>query len=501
MKDWISGIFVLALLASSPLHAQLSESKLIPSDGGESEYFGWTVAVLGDYAIIGASEDDDQGPASGSVYIFKRVGTGWIQQQKILASDGASYDTFGNGVALSDSYAVVGAQLDDDRGLNSGSVYVLKLENGNWVETTKLTANDGAEEDHFGSSVAISGDRIVIGASLDDDLGENSGSAYVFNLVDTTWVQEAKLLASDGEIDDRFEEVAISGDYIIVGAWGDQDQGALTGSAYIYLYDGSGWNQQTKLTASDAAGGDQFGLDVAISGDYAIVGAYGNDDNGENSGSAYIYKRDGTTWSEQQKLLAGNGSEFDEFGISVSISDSYAVVGADVTDEEGENSGSAYLFRREDSLWTESLRLTAGDGKPYDFFGISVAVSADHLLIGAGGNDDNGFDAGAAYAFDEYEATSVNESKPIPMDFSLNQNYPNPFNPVTTFTFTIPSSSFAILSIYDLLGREVATVVNEKLAPGVYTREWDATDQPSGVYFYRIQAGNFMETKKMVLVR
>ena len=332
---------LVCLLTPQTLTAQLLESRLLPDDGEEAEYFGWSTAIRGAYAICGASEDDDRGPASGSVYVYRLDGQQWVQHQKLLASDGSSYDTFGNAVALSDSFLVIGAQLDDDLGLDAGAVYIFRLEGDQWVELQKLTASDGAPVDHFGSSVAISGSLLVAGASLDDDNGENSGSAYVFRLGPGGWMEEAKLLANDGEIDDRFEEVGISDSTIIVGAWGDQDMGALTGSAYIFVSTGTGWSQQSKLIASDQAGGDQFGLDVAISGDRAIVGAYANDDNGENSGSAYIFRREDNVWVEETKLLPSDGADFDEFGISVAINGEFAMAGADVDDDNGENSGSA----------------------------------------------------------------------------------------------------------------------------------------------------------------
>lgn len=495
------GITFLILLATGASSAQFSETKITASDGEESEYFGWTTAIAGNYAIIGASEDDDLGPVSGSAYIFKNVGSGWDEHQKLLASDGSSYDTFGNAVALSDSYAVVGAQLNDDAAFNAGAVYVFKLDNGIWIEATKLRASDAADEDHFGSSVAISGDYIVVGASLDDDLGTNSGSAYVFRRDDTTWVQEAKLLASDGEIDDRFEEVSISGDYIIVGAWGDKDQGDLTGAAYIFKREGSTWIQETKLTASDASGGDQFGLDVSMSGNYAIVGAYGNDDSGENSGSAYIFRRDSTGWIEDTKLTPGDGADFDEFGISVSISGDFALVGADVDDDSGENSGSAYLFKRDGSTWTEDLKLTASDGEPYDYFGISVALTENHLLIGAGGDDDNAFDAGAAYVFGDSVAVAVECGCTPPLVFKLNQNYPNPFNPTTSIQYAISSRQIVTLKVYDLLGREIAILINEEKPAGEYEVEFNAANLTSGIYFYQSRAGQYVETKKMVLIK
>jgi len=586
---------LISLFIATPLSGQLLESRLVPDDGEAAEYFGWSAAVFGDYAVIGSSEDDDLGPASGSAYVYKRSGTAWVQHQKLLASDGSSYDLFGSAVAISDSFVAVGARLDDDTAPDAGAVYIFAFDGDSWIEQTKLFAGDGAPIDHFGSSVAIAGDILVAGASLDDDNGENSGSAYVFRLGTGVWEEEAKLLANDGDIDDRFEEVSISGNTIIVGAWGDQDLGALTGSAYIFVNHGAGWMQEAKLIAGDQAGGDQFGLDVCISGDRAVVGAYANDDNGENSGSAYVFMRVDNAWTQEVKLLPGDGAEFDAFGISVSINGSVILVGADVDDDNGENSGSAYLFRQCDAGWDEIAKITSSDGSPYDYFGISVGLDANSAIIGAGGDDDNGDDAGAAYIFEGFSQppaapplvtpedgavigdgtttlcwspsfpgtnrywlewstdslftaatidsavtdtsstvdglqngmvwwrvrahnlagwgnyseswsfvvllTGVDDTENNPAAFELAQNYPNPFNPATTIAYSVGSRQSVVLKVYDPLGREVATLVNETKESGIYDITWNTSGVPSGVYFYRMSAGGFVQTRRMVLLR
>ncbi|MCX5635489.1 MAG: FG-GAP repeat protein [Planctomycetota bacterium] len=172
-----------------------------------------------------------------------------------------------------------------------------------WLERQKLLASDGTAGILFGRSVSISGNYAIVGASSDDDNGGDSGSAYIFNRDGTNWVQQQKLTASDGAASDQFGySVSISGDYAIVGAYGDDDKGSASGSAYIFKRDGTSWVQQQKLLASaDGATNDYFGRSVSISGDYAIAGAYGDDDKGSCSGSAYIFKRDGTSWSEQAK--------------------------------------------------------------------------------------------------------------------------------------------------------------------------------------------------------
>ena len=210
-----------------------------------------------------------------------------------------------------------------------------------WSEQQKLTASDAAPNDDFGTSVALSGDTAVVGAPFDDDAGSASGSAYVFVRSGTRWSQQQKLTASDAAPNDDFGlAVAVSGDTAVVGAIGDDDAGRVSGAAYVFVRSGTRWSQQQKLTASDAASNDLFGISVAVSGDTAVVGARGDDDaGGVNSGAAYVFVRSGTRWSEQQKLTASDAAAGIRFGNSVAVSGDTAVVGAFEDD-------SAYVFVR-----------------------------------------------------------------------------------------------------------------------------------------------------------
>ena len=301
------------LAAFLPAQADwMEKQKLLASDGAIDDYFGMSVSITDDgfYAIVGVPYDDDNGNSSGSAYIFKWNGTSWIEHQNLLASDGVASDYFGHSVSISGDYAVVGAFYDDDNGSNSGSAYVFKRAlkyvppNFVWVfeEQVKLLPADGDADDHFGFTVFISGDYVIVGAPSDDDKGSESGSAYIFKRYDLDWLQQAKLIASDGSADDNFgHSVSISGDYAIVGVPYDDDNGSGSGSAYIFKRDGVNWLQQPKLLASDGAADDQFGMSVSISGDYAVVGAPNDDDKGSDSGSAYIFKRDAASWLQQPK--------------------------------------------------------------------------------------------------------------------------------------------------------------------------------------------------------
>jgi hypothetical protein len=300
--------------------------------------------------------------------------------------------------------------------------------NSNWLQQQKLTAGtDAGASDQFGFSVSISsdGNTAIVGAWSDDDNGQsNSGSAYIFVRSGSSWTQQQKLTAgADAGASDYFGwSVSISsdGNTVIVGAYYDDDNGqSNSGSAYIFVRSGSSWTQQQKLTAgADAGAGDYFGQSVSISSDgsTAIVGARRDDDNGQsNSGSAYIFVRSGSSWTQQQKLTAGtDAGASDYFGYNVSISGdgSTAIVGAYRDDDNGQSdSGSAYIFVRSGSSWTQQQKLTAGtDAGASDYFGWSVSISGDGstAIVGAHQDDDNGlYSSGSAYIFNAERALHI----------------------------------------------------------------------------------------------
>jgi microcompartment protein CcmL/EutN len=395
-------ITTILVFGFMPLHNTFALSfdevaKLTASDAASGDQFGTSVAVSGDTAVIGAFLDDDAGSGSGSVYVFTRSGTTWTEQQKLTASDAAAADIFGNSVSVSGDTAVIGAVQDDDAGGTSGSAYVFTRSGTTWTEEAKLTASDAAAGDRFGNSVAVSGDTAVVGAFLDDDAGGTSGSAYVFTRSGTTWTEQQKLTASDAAANDEFGiSVAVTGDTTVIGATGDANE---SGAAYVFTRSGTTWTEQAKLIASDVALDDDFGRSVAVTGDTAVVGASSNDDAGSGSGSAYVFIRSGTTWTEEAKLTASDAAAADIFGNSVSVSGDTAVVGASSNDDAGSGSGSAYVFTRSGTTWTEEAKLTASDAATGDIFGRSVAVSGDTAVVGASSNDDAGSGSGSAYVF------------------------------------------------------------------------------------------------------
>ena len=405
-KVIIQLLFIFSFIQITQAQNYSEIIKATASDATLSDHFGISVSISGDYAIVGANLNDDDGSSSGAVYIFKKDQGGadnWGELKKLTASDAAADDEFGWSVSISGDYAIVGANLDDDNGSSSGSAYIFKKDQGgadNWGELKKLTASDAAASDFFGWSVSISGDYAIVGANLDDDDGSSSGSVYIFKKDQggaDNWGELKKLTASDAATGDNFGyNVSISGDYAIVSAY---SSASFSGAAYIYKKDQGGadnWGELKKLTASDAATSDNFGQCVSISGDYTIVGADGNDDDGSSSGSAYIYKKDqggADNWGELKKLTASDAAAYDFFGINVSISGDYVIIGADGNDDDGNSSGSAYIYKKDEGgtdNWGEVKKITASDADAAASFGYKVGISGDYAIVGAYRDDNNG---------------------------------------------------------------------------------------------------------------
>jgi hypothetical protein len=386
---------VLLLVASGPLVAdQMIETKLIASDIAAGDRFGVSVALHGNTALVGARQDDDKGLDSGSAYVFVWNGSSWAEEAKLTATDGAAGNWFGHSVALDGDTAVVGAYQAYGSDQNSGAAYVFVRSGTIWVQVAKLVASGGAAGDQFGVSVAVDGDTVLVGANA---YGSYSGAAYVFVRDGANWIQQAQLLPSDGESGDNFgNSVALDGDTALVGSLKDDGQ---RGSAYVFVQNGPSWTQQAKLTASDGTfgDGDRFGFSVAVDGDTALVGAHNDSSSGWRRGAVFVYTRIAGTWSEEAKLTASDGANDDRFGNEVALEGNVALIAAYQDDDLR---GSTYQFSRTGAIWTEGAKLTATDGANEDLFGASVALDCGIVIVGAGWADQNALlDSGAAYIF------------------------------------------------------------------------------------------------------
>ena len=332
--SWLCSLLMSAALA----HGETD--RLVASDALAGAGFGKAVALDGATALVGAYNHGSSGPffydGPGAAYIYQPGPGGFTEAAQLTASDAAVGDWFGSAVALSGNQALIGAPADDDRGSSSGSAYIFRFNGTAWVEEAKLTASDGAREHLFGTAVAIDGDLAVVGARENNLTGP--GRAYVFRFDGTDWNEEAELLASDGGARDDFGiSVGVSGEVVAVGAWNHGNTGASfpdgTGAAYVFRFNSAlgTWDQEAKLVSTAPLAGerDRFGRSVAIRGETLAVGTEPiNFLDPAPAGSAYIFRFDGSNWLTEAKLVASDAEPGDRFGYSVSLGAGVALVGA-----------------------------------------------------------------------------------------------------------------------------------------------------------------------------
>lgn len=349
-------------------------AKLIASGAQGSDYAGSSIAVSGDTAVLGAYRRDVGGNVDqGVAVVFVRNGASWTEQTELTASDGAAGHGFGFSVDISGDTVVVGGAV--------GAAYVFVRTGTTWTQQQKLTPPAGSETS-WGRSVAVDDDTVVVGGW---------GSAHVFSRTESTWGAPQTLTAIGGLESDEFgASVAVDGDTVIVSAprnaWIVELDSASPGMAFVFVRGESNWTQQQKLTPSDGDEGDRFGHSVDISGNTVVVGAkWSNPGGNVDQGSAYVYYRSGTAWSQQAKLTASDGVAFDLLGVSVAISGGTIVVGATGTNQGTVNDvGSAYVYERNGTSWTQDSELVASDPGVY-FLGTSVSIDASTIVVGGRG--------------------------------------------------------------------------------------------------------------------
>ncbi len=402
---------LLALfVAALPATAQCDIDKLTANDGDSNDEFAGAVAVDGDVLVVGTPVDESSGQGSGSAYVMREISGNFAHEQKLVPSDGATGATFGFSVDCDGDVIVVGAPLDDEAGLDAGAVYVFRW-NGvdTWVEEAKLLSGDREPLDEFGHSVAVSGDLIAVGAWHDVDEGINSGSAHVYRYDTGVWSHEAKLIGSDVTIEDKFgEALDLDGDLLAVGARGDDEVATTAGTVYIYRDTGGTWPEETKLLAADGQAFDRLGQSVAVQGNVVLAGAYFDDDQGSQSGSAYVFRWNGVdTWTEEDKLLSDDGVAGDRFGFSAALDGTLAVIGARSANAGAVASGAAYVFSESGGVWSQVVKLAANDPDDSDDFGASVGLSGTTAVSGAAQDDDLGINSGSAYVFPNVDTCSA----------------------------------------------------------------------------------------------
>ncbi len=407
----VGGILLAGMVVPLPLRGRCTlqdEAKQVATDAMPADSLGIAISASADTVLVGAyrEDDDDLGwTDSGAAYVFVHSDTGWSQEAKLTAP-AVDYDYVGCAVALDGDTALLGAYgTDRVAEENAGAAYVFVRANGVWTAQATLTASDAAADDAFGFSLGVSGDTAIVGAFQSDPSRQtDAGAAYVFVRSGGTWTQQARLTAADHAPYDYFgRAVALSEDTAVIGAPGaDQPGGQNAGAAYVFKRSGETWAQQAKLITQDAAALDNAGFSVALDGDTAVVGAvYDDHAGGSNAGSAYVFVRMASAWSQQAKLIAPDAAPGDVFGRSAALAGDYVVIGANQDDHDGGgNAGSVYGFSRSGGAWNPEGKWVSSDAAASDAFGTAVAITGTWAAVGSPNADAaSAVNAGAAYVY------------------------------------------------------------------------------------------------------
>jgi len=459
--------------------------KVYASDITEGDYFGYSVAMAGDYAVVSSPfkkivVGNTTYHMAGQTYVYKRTGTTWIEQQILKPNFPKNGYNFGESVAIDGESIIIGAP-----GANNfaGAVHIFKKNSNIWEEQKVLTPNNHAEGDKFGDAVSINDGYVIIGAP---DKDHYTGTVYIYNLDNEgNWVEKTELQPDDLEEHDNFGiSVSIYNNIALVGASGKDNNSGSFYSIKRYVYDN--WELTGGVfTASDGSSGDRFGYSISMKKGVAAIGS-------SNKGF-YIFTEIGVNGGFIE-LIAN--ADIDVGYISVSID--YNLIN---TAYRFDAIGGSILIN---DIYGNRLfqEVKPNDIEFADGYGQATAISNGFVLIGAPNRDDN---SGTVY-FYQYNptVTTIKDSDDgidKVLKFTIFQNYPNPFNPSTIISYQVPKLSQVILKVYDVLGSEVAVLVNREQQVGSYEVEFNASKLSSGIYYYQLQAGSFIQTKKMILLR
>ncbi|MFK8012905.1 MAG: FG-GAP repeat protein [Marinicellaceae bacterium] len=360
-------------------------SQVLSGLGAPGDYFGSSVSLSGNRLLVGAFNDNNPNGRSGAAYIFDYNGNEWTMTQKIRDDIGDISSRFGIAVSLEGDRVLIGAAG------SIGAAFIYELDGNTWLQKQEFFLNNSFSSSRFGSSVNLSSSRAIIGAP------SGKGFAHVYDFNGSTWNKIQTILPSDSTEADLFgHNVSVFGDSLLIGAPDNDD----TGAVYQFTLDNNVWVQQQQILPDESAEFDAFSSSISLFGNRALVGAHLDDENGTDSGSAYIFDFDGSHWILTQKLFANDGQEGDYFGQNVSLFEGRALIGSQSDSINGNRTGSAYLFNLIEGEWLQIQKINDTDGQFEDEFGGKVSLSNDHALIGAINDNDRGTNSGSVYAYE-----------------------------------------------------------------------------------------------------
>ena len=496
MKNIIVSCLFFCYIGLSNI-AIAQESILYPSDVAYGLHFGRTVSAYGDYIVIGAPKGNVVANLGEAVYIFRKNAGNWLEEARLTATDSIIDQCFGCAVATYSNYILIGAPNDDENGKNSGAAYIFKNNGNGWAKQIKLTPSDPSEFQSFGSHVSLDGDYALISSTSDNINGQfNSGSAYIFKRNGDQWLQEAKLIPSDPTISAVFGiRVSIYGDYAFVGATrAYNDNNIKTGAIYVFEKIGNEWIEQVKLVSSDGQHGDVFSNPIATESTLFVAAAKAPGNNEYSKGVGYIFSKDGEDWIEEHKLIPYDEEE-DQALWGWSFNENYAVL----ANANNPHSGVVHLFHKKNADWSEVKTLTASNGDQYDRYGGATFLANNNLIVGAYNNfyqDSDSVRTGAVYVYDLDLLVPDKEAESIEVSINL---YPNPSTESLTLSINnaiVPI--FKRLEIYDMNGRLLRYLSQYEFDENKGNWTIDISSLVSGAYIIRGISSKYVFSKRFV---
>jgi len=350
----LTALTCASITAAAPARQELQT--VTSNQPGLFERFGSAVATQGDLLVCSGATACALSRFAGTTEVFRRVGHDWVFEQELYAPDGQPYDRFGNSLALDDGFLVVGAPLNDEVANDAGAAYAFQMTGGAWVQTQKLAPGAAQAEEWFGWSVCARGGVLVVGAPRSPATSTEPGAAYVFRLENGEWVRKQRLREPGAAMFGW--QVSVAGDLIVVGA-------VLEGAAYVYRFDGSAWTMEQKLVGPFGSSGS-FGYSVCTDGRRVAVGDPNAYTGNPGGGAAWVYRHDGTRWIEEQELrpvgaVPSNAKFWTglKFGTTVALDGEAVVVGAPWDSEVAWLCGAGFLFRHDGVRWTQEKKISA----------------------------------------------------------------------------------------------------------------------------------------------
>ncbi len=469
-----------------------NEHKLTDNNSLDDYEFGHDIAFDNNNAIVHSIDNSGILPVNKITFLTKNNGT-WNQIQSIVIDSSSAGPV---DIDINGDYAILGSAYDN----NHGYCYVFHNDGSTWAMIQSLKPFDNAEFARCGTSVSLSDSLLVCGAE--------EGRVYVWKIDSGQWIPDQTIEPSDGLIGQGFgESVDIHNGKIFVGAPYKTNSG-LSNAGLIYLYeaDSTGWTETQIISPMEPQTNDFFGSDMNLYGDYMIIGKFRQDIHSGTDGAAFVFYNNAGVWSEQQKIFPDLVSAGSMFGRNVDINGEYAIIGASYDSEFSENSGAAFLYKRNGYSWEFYSKLNPEEICAKARFGHRVMFNDDEVMISAPFDSENGTKAGAVYFYPYEQIPVKNIEEELTYSVINASNYPNPFNPRTTIRFSLAKQQNVNVAIYNLKGQKVKTLLNENLSTGTHEVVWTGEDKSgrlvgSGVYFYRIapQSGNAVVKKCIML--